>query len=219
VPAPLALDPTRFADAVNELARIDSDIARIVRSAGPPHLIKRPASLATLLLLILEQQVSLASARATFARLKALANPLTPETLMALDDAALRAAGLSRQKTRYVREIAREVLDGRLALGRLRRMDDDAVRAELVRITGIGPWTADVYLLVALGRPDIWPVGDMGLAAAVQDAKRLKRRPDPARLMAIGEAYRPWRSVAARTFWHYYLTARGQPPLSGRRIG
>jgi DNA-3-methyladenine glycosylase II len=216
---PHALDPAAFAGAVRELARVDADIARIVDSAGPPQLIKRPASFATLLLLILEQQVSLASARATFARLKRLANPLTPATLLALDAAALRSAGLSRQKARYAREIAREVAGGTLDLARLRRLEDDAVRAELVRITGIGPWTADVYLLVALGRPDVWPVGDIGLAIAVQEAKRLKARPDPVRLMALGEAYRPWRSVAARTFWHYYLTARNRPPLSGRRLG
>jgi DNA-3-methyladenine glycosylase II len=216
---PIALDPARFADGVRELARIDTDIARIVADFGPPQLIKRPATFATLLLLILEQQVSLASARATFARLKALADPLTPENLLALDDAALRSAGLSRQKARYAREIASAVTGGALDLGKLRRKDDDAVRAALVRIIGIGPWTADVYLLIALGRPDVWPVGDMGLAAAVQDAKRLKKRPDPVRLLAIGEAYRPWRSVAARTFWHYYLSARHRPPLSGRRIG
>jgi DNA-3-methyladenine glycosylase II len=216
---PTALDPARFADGVRELARIDADIARIVADFGPPQLIKRPASFATLLLLILEQQVSLASARATFARLKALADPLTPENLLALDDAALRAAGLSRQKARYAREIASAIIGGALDLAKLRRMDDDAVRAALVRIIGIGPWTADVYLLIALGRPDVWPVGDMGLAAAVQDAKRLNKRPDPVRLLAIGEAYRPWRSVAARIFWHYYLSARNRPPLSGRRIG
>jgi len=216
---PVALDPARFADGVRELVRIDADIARIVADFGPPQLIKRPATFATLLLLILEQQVSLASARATFARLKALADPLTPDNLLALDDAALRAAGLSRQKARYAREIAAAIAGGALDLGKLRRIDDDAVRAALVRIIGIGPWTADVYLLVALGRPDVWPVGDMGLAAAVQDAKRLEKRPDPVRLSAIGEAYRPWRSVAARTFWHYYLSARNRPPLSGRRIG
>lgn len=216
---PDALDPARFAAAVRALAETDPDIARIVASAGAPQLIKRPASFATLLLLILEQQVSLASARATFARLQALARPLTPAALLALDDAALRAAGLSRQKARYAREIARAVLGGTLNLARLRRLEDDAVRAELVRITGIGPWTADVYLLIALGRPDVWPVGDMGLAIAVQEAKRLDARPDPVRLMALGEPYRPWRSVAARTFWHYYLTARNRPPLSGRRLG
>jgi len=216
---PVALDPARFAHGVRELARIDADIARIVADFGPPQLIKRPATFATLLLLILEQQVSLASPRAAFARLKALADPLTPDNLLALDDAALRAAGLSRQKARYAREIAAAIAGGALDLGKLRRIDDDAVRAALVRIIGIGPWTADVYLLVALGRPDVWPVGDMGLAAAVQDAKRLEKRPDPVRLSAIGEAYRPWRSVAARTFWHYYLSARNRPPLSGRRIG
>ena len=216
---PRPLDPVSFAAAVTALARADRDIAHIVKTAGPPQLIRRPASFATLLLLILEQQVSLASARATFARLKALADPLTPANLLALDEATLRAAGVSRQKARYAREIAREIAGGTLDLGRLRRMEDDAVRAELVRIVGIGPWTADIYLLVALGRPDVWPAGDMALAAAVQEAKRLKARPDPAALAALGEAFRPWRSVAARTFWHYYLSARNRPPLSGRRIG
>ena len=108
---------------------------------------------------------------------------------------------------RYGRILAQEIVDGTLKLDRLQRLDDDGVRAELTRLVGIGNWTADIYLLEALGRPDILPVGDLALQVATEKIKRLNSRPNPMLLAEIGEAWRPWRAVATRILWHYYLNA------------
>ena len=166
---------------------------------------KRPGGFRTLVLLILEQQVSLASARAAFDRLTAAAGRLTPERVLELDDAQYRGAGVSRQKTRYIRHLSACVLDKSLRLARLPHLDDDGVRAELTQVKGIGAWTAEVYLLMSLQRPDVWPVGDIALQAAAAEIKGRDARPGPEELMEIGEQWRPWRSVAARILWHHYL--------------
>jgi DNA-3-methyladenine glycosylase II len=166
----------------------------------------REAGFSTLLHIILEQQVSLASARAAHNKLLEVASPLTPQSFLKLDDAALKAAGFSRQKTSYARELAGSLVEGRLDLDALRGTDDDTVRSELLRIKGIGRWTADIYLLMVLRRPDIWPAGDLALAVAARHVKRLESRPTPRELDQIGEAWKPWRAVAARILWHYYLS-------------
>ncbi len=173
---------------------------------GPPPLWAREPGFATLLYIILEQQVSLASARAAYSRLLDAASPLTPERFLTLDDETLRAIGFSRQKTRYGRELARAVLSGSLDLDGLGRLDDDAVRAALMQVVGIGRWTADIYLLEALLRPDIWPTGDLALAVAAQRALELPGALKPIELAEVGEAWRPWRAVAARILWHDYLS-------------
>lgn len=160
----------------------------------------------TLVHIILEQQVSLASARAAYDRLLAVVSPLTPGRFLELDDARLRAIGFSRQKTAYGRYLAQALLNGQLDLDALGAMDDAAVRSALTQIKGIGPWTADIYLLMALRRPDVWPSGDLALAAAVQSIKGLAARPVPDELQALGENWRPWRAVAARLLWHHYLS-------------
>lgn len=203
---PTRLTSGGFADAVATLAAADADLGRVVRAFGPPALWRRPQGFSTLMLLILEQQVSLASARATHDRLlAALGGRLAPETFLTLDDDALRILGFSRQKARYGRELARAVTDGRLRLDRLGRHDDERIRHALTAVTGIGRWTADVYLLAALGRPDIWPSGDLALAVAAQRVKALANRPSPAELDSLAEGWRPLRAVAARILWHYYL--------------
>jgi DNA-3-methyladenine glycosylase II len=191
---------------VAELCARDPRLAAIVERHGPPPLWPREPGFPSLLYTILEQQVSLASARATYEKLLAVAAPLTPERFLGLDDATLRAAGFSRQKTRYGRELAGAVLSGKLALERLDQLDDDAARAELTRIVGIGRWTADIYLLQALGRPDVWPVGDLALAVAARNALELPSVPGPVQLEALGEPWQPWRAVAARILWHAYLS-------------
>jgi DNA-3-methyladenine glycosylase II len=167
----------------------------------------REPGFSTLLHIILEQQVSLASARAAHNKLLEIASPLTPGGFLELDDATLKAAGFSRQKTSYARELANSLVEGRLDLDALRESDDDTVRSELLKIKGIGRWTADIYLLMVLRRPDIWPSGDLALAVAAHSVKRLRSRPTPQEMNAIGEAWRPWRAVAARILWHYYLSA------------
>ena len=191
--------------AVKTLAGRDPDLAAVVGKFGLPPLWAREPGFPTLLHIILEQQVSLASARAAHDRLHAAAAPLTPETFLALGDAVLKTVGFSRQKTRYGRLLAHAILEGRLDLDGLKALDDAAVRSTLTAITGIGPWTADIYLLMALGRPDAWPHGDLALAKAAQAVKRLSGRPSYEELAEIAEAWRPWRAVAARILWHHYL--------------
>ncbi len=158
--------------------------------------------------MILEQQVSLASARACFDKLRALTGRLTPRSFLSLTDAQLKRAGFSRQKMAYCRGLAEALRSRQLDLPRLKHQPDAAVQAELTVLKGIGAWTAEVYLLMALKRPDVWPVGDLALAAAVKHVKRLRSRPQPERLREIGESWRPWRSVAARMLWQHYLKQR-----------
>lgn len=207
---PPRLTRSALATAVDELTARDPDLAGIVARHGPPPLWDRPPGFGTLVHIVLEQQVSLASARAAFDRLLATVQPLTPAGFLALTDAQLLAIGFSRQKARYGRALAEAVESGALDLGALERLDDDAVHAALQAVPGIGPWTSTVYLLMVLLRPDLWPVGDIALAASVGAVKGLGRRPDPAEMADLGEAWRPWRSVAARLFWHDYLARRGR---------
>jgi DNA-3-methyladenine glycosylase II len=205
-----ALTPADLLRAVEELSARDPDLANIVARYGPPPLWDREPGFPTLLHIILEQQVSLASARAAFDRLRAAADPLRPERFLELTDDELLAIGFSRQKARYGRALAEAIASGDLDLQRLRDLDDGAVHLALQAVPGIGPWTSTIYLLMVLGRPDVWPTGDIALAAAVGEVKGLGRRPDAKEMESLGEAWRPWRSVAARLFWHDYLSRRGR---------
>jgi DNA-3-methyladenine glycosylase II len=205
-----ALTAASLASAVEELANGDADLAAIVARYGPPPLWDREPGFGTLLHIILEQQVSLASARSAFDRLRATADPLTPTRFLELTDAELLTIGFSRQKARYGRVLASAIDTGALDLDGLVALDDDAVKHTLEALPGIGPWTSTIYLLMVLGRPDVWPVGDIALAESVGQVKRLGRRPDALEMGTLGEAWRPWRSVAARLFWHDYLERRGR---------
>jgi DNA-3-methyladenine glycosylase II len=200
-----------LAEAAARLAERDRDLARILRTDGVPPLWARPPGFGTLLRIILEQQVSLASARAAYRRLVAGVRPLTPRRLRALGSARVRRLGITRQKAAYCVNLSHAVCSGGLDLRALRTLDDDAARSHLVRIKGIGPWTADIYLLMAVRRPDIWPVGDVALAKAVRTVKHLRRLPSPARLSEIAEAWRPFRAVAARMLWQHYLLEIEEP--------
>jgi DNA-3-methyladenine glycosylase II len=203
--APERLTEESLLRCVAALSRVDPDLARVAREYGMPQMWEREEGFATLVITILEQQVSLASAAAAFARLLAAASPLTPEKFLAFDDAQLRGFGFSRQKALYCRLVARAVVEGELDFDALAGSDDDAVRAALVRLKGVGPWTAEIYLLRSLGRPDAWPSGDLALQLAAQEVKRLPSRPTPAELDALAEAWRPLRAVAARLLWSHYL--------------
>ena len=203
---PISLTDATLPHALADLTARDPRLARIVADYGPPPLWAREPGFPTLLHIILEQQVSLASAKAAFDRLLVIASPLTPERFRELDDVTLKAAGFSRQKTRYGRALAAAILSGELDLKALDALDDRAVHAELTKVVGIGRWTADIYLLMALCRPDAWPAGDLALAIAARHAFGLTATPNAAELAAIGEAWRPWRAVAARVLWHFYLS-------------
>lgn len=200
------LDATSFSAAASELCAADSDLAAIVEAHGLPEFWAREPGFPTLVLLILEQQVSLASARAAYDRLETRLVGLTPAGVLGSSDEELRADGFSRQKNRYVRALSAAIVDGSLDLDAVSVLDDDSVRGALVALPGIGPWTAEVYLLSALRRPDTWPVGDIALQEAARRARGLEARPSPEELEAIGEAWRPHRASAARLLWHLYLS-------------
>ena len=204
----LRLTPVVLAQGLAELARRDPDLAAVLEAIGPPPMWARKPGFGTLLHIILEQQVSLASAQAAYGKLLALGQPLTPERFLNYDDATLHAVGFSWQKARYGRGLAAALSRGSLKLHRLSRLDDSGARAALVNIKGIGPWTAEIYLLMVMRRADAWPIGDLALALSLRKVKKLDSVPRPAELERLGAAWRPWRAVAARILWHDYLTQR-----------
>ena len=163
--------------------------------------------------IILEQQVSLASARAAFDRLIAATSPVEPRSFLGLSDERLRKIGFSRQKAGYCRGLARDVEEGRVDFAALDRLSTGEAREALLEIRGVGRWTADIYLLMAQGRRDIWPLGDLALAKAAQRVKGLVRVPKAREFDSLGEPWRPWRSVAARLLWHEYLERRRRGKL------
>jgi len=204
------LDEIAFQSGIRELTVRDADLALVIQTYGAPPLWVREPGFPSLVYIILEQQVSLASARAAFQRLRAAASPLTPTRFLKLSDTQLKQIGFSRQKALYTRLLAESLVKRHLDLDDLHDLSDDAARKFLIALKGIGTWTADIYLLSALRRPDIWPTGDLALAVAVQEVKRLRSRPSPERLEGLGQLWRPYRAVAARLFWHAYLSKRGQ---------
>jgi DNA-3-methyladenine glycosylase II len=203
-------DETAFGYAVDDLTRRDHALAGVVVEHGLPDFWHRSPGFSTLVLFILEQQVSLASGAAAFNKLRLRVGDVTPGAVLLPSDDDLRADGFSRQKARYVRELARAVLEGRVDLAALETSADDEVRLQLTKLIGIGPWTADVYLLACLRRPDVWPVSDRALQVAAFEVLSLPEVPSAEQLSAIGERWRPHRSTAARLLWHAYLARRGR---------
>ncbi len=199
-------DSASLEEAVGRLLHRDPQLAKLAARHGPPPLWVRRPGFPTLVRIILEQQVSLASARAAFERLRRATGRITPRAFLRLSDRRLERIGFSRQKSAYCRSLAAAAVERRLVLSRLATLDDDAVRRELTRHNGIGPWTAEVYLLMALRRPDAWPAGDLALAKAAQRVFELDARPGPEELTRLAEPWRPWRAVAARLLWQEYLS-------------
>ena len=193
---------------LERLFAADPDLreARAVAGALPDR--SRPPGLKTLMKLIVDQQVSLASAAAIWARVEAATAPFTAERFLRHDDDALKVMGLSRPKMRYMRALCDDIVSGTLPLDHLHRLPDAEAMAALTAVTGIGRWTAEVYLLFALDRPDIFPSGDLALQVAVQDLKRLSERPGERQLREMAECWRPHRGVAARLLWRYYGVVR-----------
>ena len=197
--------------AARELGETNPQLGASIERYGPPPLWSREPSYATLVHLILEQQVSLASAQAAFDRLRTgLGGTVEPAPLLRLTDEELRTIGFSRQKAGYTRTLANAMLDG-FDLAALDAMPDDEVRTALIAMPGIGPWTADIYLTMCLLRPDVWPHGDLALATSARDLLELEVRPTFAELAAIAERWHPYRAVAARILWHDYLRRRNLP--------
>jgi len=197
------LTPESLAAAAELLAKRDRALDSIYKQHGVPPMWGRRPGFTTLLRIVLEQQVSLISARSMFERLKSNINPFTPEGFMESGEAYLRTLGVTRQKAHYCVQVAHAFTDDHLK--DIGRMKDEEAHNALLRIKGVGPWTANIYLLMALKRPDIWPDGDVALATAVSKLRNMPSRPSFTKLAEIAEAWRPYRSVAARMLWQYYL--------------
>jgi DNA-3-methyladenine glycosylase II len=202
-------DAENFQNFCDRLARRDADLRAIIRRQGYPPLWVRPNRFQTLVLTILEQQVSLASAYAAFRRLKAKVGYVTPEKILSLSDAEMRECYFTRQKMSYVRGLAMAVRSGSLKLSSLAFLSDEEVRASLIGLKGIGHWTIDVYLMHALRRTDLFPLGDIALVNSLRNVKRLA--PDASRdtMLALAEPWRPYRTIAAMILWHDYIRKRG----------
>ena len=200
------LNEETLATGVVALSARDRDLAAVVARFGPPPLWARDPGFGTLIQIILEQQVSLASARAAYLRLLAVIGEPLPERVLVLTDDQLKRVGFSRQKAAYVRALAQAIVSGAFEIGALDSLDDERARSALLTLKGIGGWSADIYLLMALRRADVWPGGDLALAIAVREVKRLRKVPGAERLATISRTWRPWRAVAARVLWHRYLS-------------
>ena len=184
----------------------DPALDAAVQEAGAPVFELRPEGFETLARAIVAQQVSAASARAIFGRLCEAVQPLTPERILELGPDVVRGCGFSRPKVGYTMALAEHILDGRLPLELLPAMPDDDVVKALTAVPGIGVWSAEVYMIFAMGRPDIWPAGDLALQTAQQRLGRLDKRPPPKASRELAKVWAPWRSAAAVTLWHYYRT-------------
>ena len=205
----MIIDPlnlSSFKSALSQLSATDRDIKFVVDKFGPPPMWSREPGFPTLIYIVLEQQVSLASAKAAYDRLCLHVPNLIPENFLKINDQRLKKIGFSRQKISYCRNIAHACIDGSLPIQELHNMSDISVSLELQKIKGIGPWTADIYLLMVLKRPDIWPLGDLALISAIHKLKNLPKRPSSEEFLRLGEPWKPWRAVAARVLWHYYLS-------------
>lgn len=205
-----ALTRANLARACTALARIDPDLARLHKRYGPPPLWARRPGFAALVRIILEQQVSLDAARTMFARVATQLGGITPQTIAAAGIDGLRALGLTRQKAAYCHGLAERLRSGALDLRAVTRAPEAEARAMLLAVPGLGPWSVDIYFIMALRRPDIWPQGDLALAIVLAQVKRLRSRPDAARQRKLAEAWSPWRAVAARLLWQHYLAQRGR---------
>ena len=206
-----ATPPPWFRPGVEALCALDPDFARIEPAAGPLPWRWRPPGFAGLVRTVLGQQISNQAAEAIWRRFAALPQALEPAGTLKLTDAQFHAAGLSRPKVAHLRALAEAALDGKLRLDALAEMPDAEAVAHLAAQRGLGPWTAQVHLLFAEARPDLFPHGDVALAAALQHLKGWQERPKPRDLTLIAEGWSPWRSLAARLLWHHWRYATGRP--------
>jgi DNA-3-methyladenine glycosylase II len=197
-----------FQQLCNTLAKKDAHLKSILRQYGHPPMWTRPASFASLIHIILEQQVSLASARAALEKLKEKIGKITPGKVLLLSDAELRSCYFSRQKIVYARCLAEAITTKKLDLKKLSAGTDDEIRIELRKIKGIGNWTVDVYLLFVLQRADIFPTGDLAMMNALKEIKQLPKHTTKEEIIELAEEWRPYRSLATMLLWHHYIKTR-----------
>jgi DNA-3-methyladenine glycosylase II len=211
IDSPRSLTRALLGEGARHLAARDADLARIHQRLGDPPIWGRRPGFPALVKIILEQQVSLRSAAAMYRRIDDHAGGLTPHAVDRIGVAGLRRLGVTRQKAAYCHGLARQVIDGTLNLTAIARAPDDEGRRALLAVRGLGPWSVDIYFLMALRRPDVWPRGDLALASALRDVKGLRALPSHEQQLELSRAWAPWRSVAARILWAHYLSARGLP--------
>lgn len=206
-----SLNEKSLAKACRALATTDPDLARVLDKYGVPPLWDRAEGFPTLVHIILEQQVSLASAKACFDKVCFRLGDLTPEGLLTLSDSELKTDGFSRQKTAYARYLAEAIIEKRLDLAGLRVLGDADAKLELEKLKGVGNWTSDIYLLMAMLRPDIMPKGDLALHEAYRKLTGAEKRPGSDEFVEMAVKWSPHRSSAARLLWHFYLSERKKP--------
>ncbi len=202
----LAISTANFHGICDELAAKDQDLQAVILAHGYPHLWTRPNKFETLVHVILEQQVSLASALAALKKLAEKTGGITPQSILALNDEELRACYVSRQKTGYIRELANALHNETIILEMLKELSNDEIRVKLTKLKGIGNWTTDVYLMFVLQRADIFPIGDLAAVNALKRIKRLAKETSREALMKITAKWKPYRTVATFILWHYYLS-------------
>jgi DNA-3-methyladenine glycosylase II len=214
-PGPLLTSEAVLSAAIADLLRRDPKvIGTLLEISGDPPLRKSTGGFFGLASIVVSQQVSVASAEAIFGRLKQTIDPLEASSITAAPAGLLKACGLSRPKIQTLKAVAAAIETDCLSLERLSSMSPEAAHAELTAIPGIGPWTADIFLLFCLGHPDAWPAGDLALQEAAKMALQLQARPDTRQLQKIGERWRPWRGVAARILWTYYRYLKARPGIA-----
>ncbi len=197
--------------SVEHLTALDPIFAECIRVGGPMRRdFSRPSGFVGLLRMVMEQQLSTKVALALWDKLLTRLGDVTPATILNSDDDALRACGFSRQKVGYARGLAEAVVDGRLDFDAIHALPDEEAIAALVTLKGIGRWSAEVYLMMAQDRPDIWPIGDLAIQLGVQRLKGWADKPTPAQLLAVAEPWRPHRSLAAKLVWHHYVSLQEQ---------
>jgi DNA-3-methyladenine glycosylase II len=211
----LAISQDQFPTLCDRVAKLDPDLGAIITAFGYPPYWSRANTFESFVWFILEQQVSLASARAALEKLRERVGTITPENVLMLDDDDMRAAYFSRQKAGYVRALAREILDGRLNLASLERLPDELVRHRLIQLKGVGNWTVDVFLILALHRADVFPKGDLAAAKALRRVKGLSASSTADELADVAQMWSPLRTVATMLLWQDYLSRR--PPTSQER--
>lgn len=197
-----------FHSLCDKLGKKDKHLRCIIDQYGYPPMWTRAASFQTLIHIILEQQVSLASARAALNKLKEKIGYITPKKLLALSDEELRSCYFSRQKMVYAKCLAGSIISKQASLKKLVALEDAEIRQQLKTIKGIGDWTVDVYLLFALQRTDIYPLGDLAMVNALKEVKQLPKETSQEKLLALAEKWRPYRSIATMLLWHYYIQKR-----------
>jgi DNA-3-methyladenine glycosylase II len=202
------IHPDNLHQICDHLSEKDADLRGIIIAHGYPPFWSREPGFETLIHIILEQQVSLASAKSALNKLKERIGVITPENLLALSDADLRSCYFSRQKTIYARTLAAAIQSRQINLKKLNSSQDDKIRSALKEMKGIGDWTVDVYLLMALHRTDIFPTGDLAMMNSLKKLKRLPAGTDRDHILKMAESWRPYRSVAAMLFWHQYIRER-----------